>query len=106
MRALKILAMVAAIIGGALSLSGAPASAEALNPASPAATAARTANAAWAYHRYGHRAYYHRRYYRPRHVYYARPYYYRPVRYGYRPRVVCRWRHTIYGTRRVCARRW
>jgi hypothetical protein len=105
MRALKVLAMVAAIIGGCLSLSGAPASAEPLNPASPAATAARTAHVAWAYHHYRHRAYYRRYHYRPRRAYY-RPVYYRPVRYIHRPRVVCRWRATAYGMRRVCFRRW
>ena len=93
MRALKVLAMVAAIVGGCLSLSGAPASAEPVHPGSPAATAARTANTAWAYHHVRRRAYYHRYHYRPRRVYYARPYY-RPVRYVPRPRVVCRWRHT------------
>ena len=103
MRALKVLAMVAAISGGCLSLSGAPASAEPLNIGSPLASAAQNVQADWAYYR---RRYYRRAYYRPyRRAYYRRAYY-RPVRYAYRPRVVCRWRATYYGPRRVCYRRW
>jgi hypothetical protein len=104
MRAVKILALVAALIGGGLSLAGAPASAQSLAAGSPAASAAHTAKAAWAYHRYGHRVRYYRPYYRRRAYY--RPVYYRPVRYTHRPRVVCRWRATVYGMRRVCVRRW
>jgi hypothetical protein len=102
MRALKVLAMVAAIIGGCLSVSGAPASAEPLNVGSPIAAAAQNVQVDWAhYRRYYHRHY--RPYYRPRRVHYRRAYY-RPVRYIHRPRVVCRWRATAFGMRRVCYR--
>jgi hypothetical protein len=102
MRFPKLLALAALVIGGCLSIAGAPASAAPVGSALPAATAASgPAESYMQYRRYRHRYYAPRRAYRRAY----RPYrYYRP-RY-YRPRVVCRIRYTPWGPRRVCFRRW
>jgi len=96
MRFLKLLALLGLIMGGGLSLAGAPASAAPVGSALPAATMATGAPAEYMqYRRY-------RRYYAPRRAY--RRGYYRPP--YYRPRLVCRIRYTRWGPRRVCFRRW
>ena len=102
MRILRLAAVVAAIIGGSMALSGgslsaAPIGAGAL-PLAQAADNPLVEKAQWrrrGYYR-GYRPY--RRYYRPR--------YYRPYGFYGRPRVVCRIRYTPWGPRRVCFRRW
>lgn len=97
MRGLRLLAMIVAIVGGYLALSGAAAVAAPLVAGSAAATASDNAIVAKAYHRYWHRPY---RAYWP----YRR---FRPVYvYPRRPRVICRIRYTPWGQRRVCVRRW
>lgn len=97
MRFLRVLAMIGAIMGGYMAVSGAPASAAPLGSAMPEAAASAEAYMQGRGYR---RSYAPRRSYRR--VY--RPYRsYRP-RY-YRPRVVCRVRYTPYGARRICTRR-
>jgi hypothetical protein len=99
MRYVRLLAMIGAIMGGYLVMSGSPASAA---PVMSGVVATQSATPE-AYMR--HRGYHHgyRRYYAPRRVYHRRVY--RPYGFYYRPRVVCRWRYTAWGPRRVCFRR-
>ena len=97
MRALRLIALFGAVMGGCLGLSAAPASATA--PAAPiAAAAAGELMAAYAHYRpYWHRHYTPPRVYRPYRSYHPR---------YHRPRTVCRIQHTRHGVRRVCTRRW
>ena len=121
MRVLRLAAMIFAIVGGYLALPG-PASAAPLGAgALPFAQTEAPLVAKAQYRRgYGGRGYGYRRGYG-----YGRGYgyrrgwggygYRRPIYgYGYRrpvygwggPRLVCRWRPTPWGPRRVCWRRW
>ena len=87
MRFLRLAATILAVVGGYLALPG-PAAAAPLGPGALPLAQAETplvAKAQW-----GHR----------------RHWGYRPV-YGWGgPRLVCRWRYTPWGPRRVCWRRW
>jgi hypothetical protein len=125
MRVLKTLAVVGALVAGALGLGGSASATPLASGAMPAVQGqAGAVVPVGYYHRgrpyYGYRRVYHRpvyRAYRPYRPVYYRPYrraYYRPVYRPY-PRVVCRtvWRshRTYYGrivTRpvRTCFRRW
>ncbi len=115
MRVLRLAAMIFAIVGGYLALPG-PASAAPLGAGAlpfVQTEAPLVAKAQWGYRRgYGYRGYGYRGYGYRRPVYgygyrrHWRGYGYRPV-YGWGgPRVVCRWRATPWGPRRVCWRRW
>ncbi len=99
MHLLKVAAMVLAIGGGCLGLSGGSASATPLGAgALPVAQEGVNPLVTKVYHRRWHRPHRgYRRVYRPRR-FYGRPF--------YRPRVVCRVRYTRWGPRRVCVRRW
>jgi hypothetical protein len=98
MRFVRVLALVGAITGGFIALSGAPASAAPVPSGALAATAVGEPLVTYAQsRRYRHR------YYAPRRTYRRYRPYYRPY---YRPRVVCHWRYTRWGRERVCYRRW
>jgi hypothetical protein len=86
MRSVKSWMAAAAILGGAMTLSGAASAA----PVSASGLAAGTASALVDTVQWG---YGHRRHWRGR-------------GWGYRPPVVCRVRYTPWGPRRVCFRRW
>ncbi len=111
MRLLRLAAMILAIVGGYLALPGGSASAAPIGagalPFAQSAGNPLVSKAQWGYRR---------GYYRPYRAYGYRPYrrygygygygYRRPV-YGYGgPRLVCRWRPSPWGPRRVCFRRW
>ena len=106
MRLLRLAAMVFAIVGGYLALPGAASAAPLGAGALPftQAEAPLVAKAQWGHRRHwggygGHRRHWGGYGYR-------RHWGYRPV-YGWGgPRFVCRWRHTPWGPRRVCWRRW
>jgi hypothetical protein len=104
MRLVRVLAMIGAMVGGYLTVSGAPASAAPLASGAPVAAAV-TGGPLEGYMQYrGYRRHYApRRYYAPRRAYRPvyRPYGFYGRRYA-RPRVVCRIRHSYYGPRRVC----
>jgi hypothetical protein len=114
MRIVKLMALLAAIVGGSLAVGGG-AFATPLGSGTlatvPAQAAATTLVEKAQYYRrsysrprsYGYRPTYRSRYYysRPRYVF--RPRFYAPA--YYRPRVVCRIRYGYYGRRRVCYRR-
>jgi hypothetical protein len=105
--------MVFAIVGGYLALPGAALAAPVGAGALPFVQdeAPLVAKAQWRHRHYGgYRGYggYRRHWggYGYRRHYGYRPWGYRPV-YGWGgPRLVCRWRYTPYGPRRVCWRRW
>src|SRR5215203_3932395 len=105
MRVLRLAAMIFAIVGGYLALPG-PASAAPLGAGAlpfAQAEAPLVAKAQWGYRRgWGGRGYGYGGYRRGWGGYGYR----RPI-YGYGgPRLVCRWRPTPWGPRRVCWRRW
>jgi hypothetical protein len=99
MHLLRLAAIILAITGGYLALSGGSVSA---TPLGAGALAAHTAEspllhkAQYRRHYRHHRAYRHYRPWRP---------VYRPI-YRPRPRVVCRIRYGRRGPRQVCVRRW
>jgi hypothetical protein len=115
MRLLKVFALVATLVGGALAFGTTPSSAAPLMAGAMATSQADTSLISDVQYRRHYRPY-RRNYARP---YYARPYYGRPYYAGPRravrgPRVVCRtqWRtvRTSYGWQRrpvrICNRRW
>jgi hypothetical protein len=103
MRLVRVFAMIGAIVGGYLAISGAPASATPLASGAPVAAAV-TGGPLEGYMQYGYRRRYApRRFYAPRRAF--RPIY-RPYGFYARPRLVCRVRYTAWGPRRVCFRRW
>jgi hypothetical protein len=105
MRSLKSWAAAAALLGAALTLSGAASAAPVTAGGLASGTASELVETVqwgpgWGYGGrgyYGHRRGYHRGFYGPR------PYY---GRRHYRPRVVCRVRYTPWGPREVCRRRF
>ncbi len=105
MHRLRQIAAAAAMLGGALLASGS-ASAAPIPPAGiEAAQASTPLVESVQYYGYGPRPFYGPPpFYGPRRFYHPRPYYRRRPFYG--PPVVCRFRPTPFGPRRVCFRRY
>ena len=105
MRLLRLAAMVFAIVGGYLALPGSASAAPLGAGALPFLhdEAPLVEKVQWGHRRhwggYGHRRHWGGYGYR-------RHWGYRPVYRWGGPRLVCRWRHTPWGPRRVCWRRW
>lgn len=116
MRLLKIFALVATLIGGALTFGTTPSSAAPLAAGAMAAPQADTSLVSQAQYRRHYRPYRRPYYAGPSYGrrYYGRPYYAAPRRVYRGPRVVCRTRWQTVRTRygwerrpvRVCSRRW